>query len=492
MCKVKRITSTLIINCLTVVAFACWVSFVSFTGSAWGSHNQTTFFEAPHDLLNPKARPAVFGQLRHLGVKALRVELHWHDVAPGADAAKRPNFDATDPGSYDWGQYDPLLEEARRLHLQVLLTVTSPVPRWATSNLKAPYVTRPDDLDFRQFMTAVAEHYRQDVSLYAIWNEPNISGWLRPQFNSDGTPASPRIYRGLFEAGYEGLKNAGLASPKVLMGETAPFGSDTVDVRTEGSSALLDEVAPLAFLRQSLCLDSHYRMSGTCATLHISGYAHHPYTRPSSKEGVFYRPSDHDQVTIGALSRLSSALDKAARARAIPPHVPIYLTEFGIQSRPNVLGVSQSKQAEYDAIAERVAWSNPRVAAFSQYLLHDDPLSGSIASGTSGRFVGFQTGLETQKGKLKPSYYEFPVPLVVTRHGHGFSLWGLVRPAAGIAEVRVLVRRSGSRHYRLLETVNTGPNGYWTSRSPVHGADWRVSWRSPEGVAYIGPPTGVS
>ncbi|MFZ1154700.1 MAG: hypothetical protein WAN93_07335 [Solirubrobacteraceae bacterium] len=473
-----------------VLAVVCVVCGIGVGGPAWASHNQTTFFEAPHDLLDPKTRPSVVAEMRHLGVKAIRVELHWHDVAPAANSAKRPNFDATSPENYNWGQYDVLLAEAQRLGLHVLLTVTSPVPRWATSNLKAPYLTRPSDLDFRQFMTAVGKHYGSEISLYAIWNEPNISGWLRPQFNANGAPASPRIYRGLFEAGYEGLKAAGLSDPKILMGETAPFGSDTVNVRQEGAGALLGEVAPLAFLRQSLCLDSNYRMSNTCAELPIYGYAHHPYTHPS--RGVLYRPPEKDQVTIGTLWRLSSALDAAARAHAIPRHVPIYLTEFGIQSKPNVLGVSRQAQAEDDAIAEKIAWSNPRVVSFSQYLMHDDPLSGSIATGGGGAFVGFQTGLETQKGVRKPIYYEFPLPLVVSRSRHGYSLWGLVRPAQGITQVRVLVEPKGSKHYRFLKMVQTGPNGYWTLHSPVSGSRWRVSWRSPSGVLYNGSSTTAS
>ena len=61
--------------------------------------------------------------------------------------------------------------------------------------------------------------------------------------------------------------------------------------------------------------------------------------------------------------------------------MPIYLTEFGVQSKPNrELGVSVAKQAQFDAIDEHIAWSNPRVAAFSQYLLKDDPLGGSAGS----------------------------------------------------------------------------------------------------------------
>ena len=135
-------------------------------------------------------------------------------------------------------------------------------------------------------------------------------------------------------------------------------------------------------------------------------------------------------MTIGVLSRLSRALDLAADAHAIPAGVPIYLTEFGVQSKPNqYLGVPAAQQAEYDAIAEHIAYSNPRVAAFSQYLLNDDPLGGAPGSSVHGGSVGFQTGLEYQNGQRKPLYYGWPVPLTVTKERHGVSLWGLVRPA---------------------------------------------------------------
>ena len=61
-------------------------------------------------------------------------------------------------------------------------------------------------------------------------------------------------------------------------------------------------------------------------------------------------------MTIGALNRLSNALSKAANAHAIPSHTPMYLPEFGVESKPNSLGVSQQQQAEYDAISEKIAW----------------------------------------------------------------------------------------------------------------------------------------
>ncbi|MFZ1154699.1 MAG: hypothetical protein WAN93_07330 [Solirubrobacteraceae bacterium] len=479
---------------LPLIALACVVLACAALApvSASASHSQATFFEAPRDLLNvtPAARAKALAQLQSLGVKALRVELDWHGVAPAPDSTKRPNFEATNPASYNWSNYDPLLAEAQRLHWQVLLTVTSPVPEWATAGHNdKKLVTSPNDRQFGEFMTAVGRHYSSEVSLYAIWNEPDHPAFLLPQFNRNGTPASPRIYRGLFQAGYEGLKAAGISKPKVLMGETAPVGYDRVNVRREGSKALQHDVAPLEFLRDVLCLNSKYRKSATCGALPAYGYAHHAYTVGAPT----YRPPEADDVTIGVLSRLSSALDKAAAAHALPARIPIYLTEFGIQSFPNrALGVAPAKQAEYDAIAEKIAWSNPRVAAFSQYLLRDDPLGGPPGSSVNGGFVGFQTGLETVTGARKPLYFGFPVPLVVSKQGHGFSLWGLVRPSEGATKLRVLVQPKGSKSYRTLKLVQTNSSGYWTLRSSVQGSHWRVSWRGPSGVVYNGPPIAAS
>ena len=448
---------------------------------ALASHDQAMYFEASNELLNTKTQAHAFAQMQTLGVKAIRIELYWFDVARSPRSAKRPRFEATDPASYNWGQYGAILAKAAQLHWKVLLTVTAPVPKWATAAHK-DYYTRPGERDFEEFMTAVGKQFGSEVSLWAIWNEPNDAAFLLPQFNSNGTPASPRIYRGLFQSGYAGLQAAGIAHPKVLLGETAPVGYDTI----QPHKGLLHDVAPLAFMRGALCLNSHYKKASTCGPLQAAGYAHHAYTKPA---GPYYVPPGPDNVTIGVLGRLSGALDLAARAGAIKAGLPIYLTEFGVQSYPNrLLGVPVSRQAQFDAIAERIAYENPRVAAFSQYLLRDDKLGGRPGSSVHGGVVGFQTGLEYVNGGRKPLYFAFPVPLVVLKRGGGFSLWGLARPAIGATKVTVLIEPKGSKHFRTLRTVQTNTLGYWSFSSGVGGAYWRVRWTSPAGVRYEGPP----
>jgi Cellulase (glycosyl hydrolase family 5) len=454
---------------------------------ALASHNEAVYFEGSTDLLSAKTRPRTLQKLEHLGVTALRVELSWYNVAPAATHASKPNFNPTNPGSYAWGEYDALINAADRLHWKVLLTITSPVPRWATSNKKAPYVTSPNDRDFEQFMTAVARHYSGRVTLFSIWNEPNHPAFLRPQFGSNGQPTSPRIYRGLYQSAYAGLVAGGISHPPVLMGETAPVGYDSVNARREG---VLHDVAPLAFLRGVLCLNSHYKKAATCGPLQAAGYAHHAYTLPA---GPYYQPrgrGEADDVVIGVLSRLVAALDKAAAAHAIPAGLPIYLTEFGVQSLPNKeLGVSLSQQAQFDAIDEHIAWSNPRVVAFSQYLLRDDPLSsGPAGASVNGGFIGFQTGLETVSGKLKPLYYSWPLPLTVSKTRSGYALWGLVRPTTDVTKATVLIKPRGAHAYRVLRTVTTNSLGYWSLNSSTRAVDWRMRWTSPGGVKYEGAP----
>lgn len=445
------------------------------TAPAFASHQQVTFFEAPAQLLDPKSRPQAVAQMQSLGVKAIRVELVWHSVAPAANGRTKPVFEATNPASYDWGEYDAVLAEAKRLKWQVLLTVSAPVPRWATSDKREPYVTRPDDRDFEEFMTAVARRYRSEVSLWAIWNEPNQPAFLRPQFSSSGSPEAPRIYRGLFESGYEGLQEGGVSKPKALMGEVQPTAKSPTLFKNGKEAERYDAVSPIAFLRGSLCLSSHYRKAPTCGQLPAYGFSVHPYTLAA---GPYYRPPNPEDVTIGTLGRLVKALGRAAKAGAIRSGANLYLTEFGIRSKPEkAIGVPVSTQAEWDAISERLAWEDPRVASFSQYLLRDDVLG-----------KGPQTGLEYVNGRKKPLYYGFPVPLTVTSTRGGFNLWGLVRPATKSTSVTVLVLRPRSKRWQVLRSVRTGASGYWSFRSNVKGALWHVRWSSPAGVRYEGPP----
>ncbi len=185
-----------------------------------------------------------------------------------------------------------------------------------------------------------------------------------------------------------------------------------------------------------LCLDSEYRMTKSCAKLDVGGYAHHAYTTSAGPRWV---PQDKDDVTIGVLPRLVTAIDKAARAGALPKNLPVHLTEFGIQTEPDkISGVSLERQAAYLAVSEHIAYVNPRVAAFSQYLMSDDPPRSS-----GYRYGGFESGLRDADGKEKPAYNGFRLPLAVEVYGRTDVLWGLVRPHRAVGKVTIERRLSG-------------------------------------------------
>jgi hypothetical protein len=438
--------------------------------SAFASQTETVFFEAPGDLLGVPAtfQEARLRQLQSLGVRALRVTLYWRDVAPKPNHKRRPSFNQANPAAYHWGEYDLLIDRAVAMHWKVLLTVTGPVPNWATPRGEDMY-SYPSTSDFEQFMRAVGERYGAKVKMFSIWNEPNQPGFLRPQYVR-GKLTSPGIYRGLFFAGYAGLKSSGhFSGMTVLAGETSAVGIGTNQVP-----------APLAFLRGMLCLNGNYRPVEHCSQLPAAGWAQHPY---ANSAGPFGSPPPRDDVMIGTLGRLVTALDRAATAGAVRRDLPIYITEFGVQSYPNpVVGVPLATQAEFDAIGERIAWSNPRVASFSQYLLQDD-------HPRDGRVVGFQSGLETFTGRAKPAYQAFRLPLTVTRTRYSVSFWGLVRPATGPTTLMLQYSSDGGRSWHGLDTEHTGSSGYWTGTGRfVTGRLWRASWVAAGGQTFRGSP----
>ena len=440
--------------------------------TASASRTQALTFEGPKDFLNPTTRPAALDEIQSLGVHALRVILSWSAVAPGADQAERPNFEPTDPAAYDWGQYEALLAAARERGWPVLVTISGPVPKWATA-AKLDNLTRPSATAFGAFVTAVGRRFGDQIDSWAIWNEPNQPQFLRPQFARGGQAESPKIYRGLYQAAVRGLEAAGQGADTILIAETSPRGNRRV-------------VAPLRFLRGMLCLDSKYRKRGRCGALRADGYAHHAYTTRQGPYFVPPSPASKDDVTIGVLSRLTSALDRAQAAGALTKRLPLYLTEFGIQSVPDTQqGVSLAKQVENRAISERIAWTNPRVAAFSQYLLRDSDPTGPREYG------GFESGLRFADGRPKPSLAAFRLPLAVRRVGSKVSIWGLVRPATAATTATITYADRGSARFKTLRTVKTDARGYFVVSSAYRkGRRWNLTWERFSG-SPVGSYTGT-
>jgi hypothetical protein len=438
--------------------------------AAPASSRQVMTFEAPSELLDDSQREATLDEIQSFGVNRVRALVYWVDFSARPNSKRRPSFDRADHTAYPadtWGRLDRLVDSIQRRGMELQVTLTGPVPKWATRKRRG-HLDTPDAPEFGRWVKAVATRYGDRVNLWSIWNEPNHPEFLKPQYKN-GRPASPRIYRKLYRAAERAIHRVpGGSDDEVLFGETAPIGNENL-------------VSPLGFLRGAMCLNERYHEKRSCARLRVDGYAHHAYTR---KNGPNFRHPDVDDVSIGALDRLVAALDKAARAGAIARHMPIYLTEFGIQSKPDpIAGVGLRRQAEYLAISERIAYANPRVAAFSQYLMRDDkPRKGSRLE----RYSGFETGLKTSSGRRKPAYDGFMLPLAVKRYGSSDVLWGRVRPATGPTEVTVQ-HKVGGGGWKELKVVTTS-GVYGLRADHARKQRYRAEWKRPGGGTITGPP----
>jgi hypothetical protein len=284
-----------------------------------------------------------------LRTKRIRVNVLWaRTLVAGAGSHHAP---AGGP-VYDFSRIDALQAAAAARGIKLQLTISGPAPAWATKDRKVSN-NAPDARKYGAFVRTVVAHFAGRVDRYAIWNEPNLSAWLAPR------PRAASLYRALYSAGYKSAKAADPRA-KVLFGELAPVGDGRV-------------TAPLKFLRDVTCSNVAYKAAKRCAPLKADGFALHPYQFLAAPQVAAGRPDD---VPIGSLSRVTKALDKLARRKALatPSKRPLdlYLTEFGYLTRGD-RAQKPTVRAAWLASAVRLARRNPRVRQLLQYQLVDPP-----------------------------------------------------------------------------------------------------------------------
>ena len=208
-----------------------------------------------------------------------------------------------------------------------------------------------------------------------------------------------------------------------------------------------------------LCLNGRYRKTKKCGALDADGYAHHAYT---TAKGPRFVPHDTRDVTLGVLSRLERALDRAGKAGALPRGLPVYLTEFGIQSRPDrIQGVSFAKQAAYLSIAEHMAYVNPRVRSFSQYLMSDDRAARVGAE----QVRRLRERAAHEQGQEEARLQGVPAAARGRElRQHGRPLGARAPVPAGDRRVRIEVDPRGKKGWRKLADVKTTGTGVYSLR----------------------------
>jgi hypothetical protein len=357
------------------------------------------------------------------------------------------------------------------------------------------------------------------VTTWSLWNEGNFPAWLYPQWRRVGRsalPVSPRLYRHLADAGWRGLDSSGHAGDTVLIGETAPYGP-----RDPKHPKLTGLMSPLVFIRELYCVNPAFRAyQGVqarrrgCPTTAASrgrfvhdhpglfeptGWAHHAY---SLKRPPPFPGRRKEVVPLGAIGHLTSTLDRARFRWGADDEWPVWLTEYGYETRPPdpFRGLPFTRQAAWLSWAEYLSFRNPRIGSFAQFLLVDDAPRRKFRQRDPRRWITWQSGLMTGRGQAKPSYEEFKHPIFVTptrvRRGQSVQVFGSDRVADNGAVLRAEVEFSTGGSWQTLRTLDvTNDRGYvLTNVAPPKSGMLRIAFSDNEtssGVVTRAVPVSV-
>ena len=445
------------------------------------------------------ARDFALDQFKALDTDIVKVRVEWRDIA------------TSDPDVYpdeNWGALDAAVQGIVARGMKPFLMVGPPAPDWATTCKTRKYVgvCKADPAKFARFVRTIGDRYSglaglPRVAMWSIWNEPNHPQFIQPLSERIGgkwVPTAADQYRRLYVAATDALRDSGHGSDTILFGEVLPIGQSRLGT--------LNTIRPLLWLREFFCLDDRYRpfrgsaaQARGCTTfpkILTSGFAIHPYTKPV---GPRYHLSSPDDATIGQIARVANALDRIAKTRRVRKGLPIYSTEFGIQTDPPDcvgFGAPIDRQAAILNEAEYDSYVSKRVKTYSQYLLIDDPVLTQFEPGSNERYGRYQTGLlwgmnavrcESPGVRFKyatpkqPTFNAFQTPLYVRKlsHHRGVQVFGRARPQGGTPTQINIIHRG-----RTVSSLNA--SGYFVETVPGSSAGtWQLSWTGPDGVPHL-------
>jgi hypothetical protein len=300
------------------------------------------------DLATIEAR---LDRLASTGVRVTRVDVLWADIAPSRPGSPA---DPNDP-AYDWTRLDRIVDGLASRDIAAIFALTH-TPRWANGGQSWRYA--PSDLDdYAAFVAALARRYdgvtadalgsvHARVAMLEPWNEPNVTYFLRPQWEgSPGAyrPASPRIYAGMLSRAYSAWK--AVQPDSLVIGISGS--PDGKSLPPDGPVGIVDFVRGVAA----------YGPPVDAVSQHI-----YPAQAPSESRAM---PS------FLTLPELMTHFD------AIKPGVPVLVSEFGYTTGPSPVRRSEFTEAEQaaylpDAIA--IMATMPRVRMAIWFQLQDNPV----------------------------------------------------------------------------------------------------------------------
>ncbi|MCW2992354.1 MAG: hypothetical protein JWM73_2948 [Solirubrobacterales bacterium] len=350
-----------------------------------------------------------------VGAQVLRIDIGW--------PAGREPVDATDPAdpAYGFATADASIRAIADAGMTPDVSFTG-APTWAEGAGRpgsAPVGSwKPAAPALHDYAIALGRRYSgtypdpahpgetlPKVTYFQVWNEPNLSKYLSPQWVRDrnGIKAyAPGHYRAMLNAFAAGLRSV-RPDAKVVTAGTAPFGDNTGGNR----------IRPLQFWRTMLAKPTEFDIA-----------AHHPY-------GVAV-PTRHalnaDDMTVPDLGKLRRLLTAKGHAE------PIWVTEVSYDSSPpDPDGVPIAQHARWLTQTLYLLWK-AKVTTVLWYLIRDNPPVPSYPESN-------QAGVYYLDGTPKPAATAFRFPFLVVPDGRRQLAWARA-PERGRL---VLERRSGGR-----------------------------------------------
>jgi hypothetical protein len=313
------------------------------------------------------------------GASVIHTFANWSNIAPTRPA----NAANGDDPAYRLQDLDELVRNAAGDGIRVMIDIYG-TPKWANGGQTPNHPPRRlADLGTFAHMLALRYDGRTpgqgSVTLWSVWNEPNLQQFLSPQFDAKGKPVSPTNYAKLFKTVYAAIKSANPLA-KVAIGETSAQGRD------KPSSTSSNTMAPGTFAH----------LLAKVRGLRFDAWAHHPY--PTARTAKPLEQVRYPNVTLSQLPRFEAQL-----AKDFHRAVPIWITEYGHETKPaQPKGVSLATQAAYARQALTVVRKDANVQMFLWFTFRD-------SAGNP-----WKSGLEQQSGAAKPAYAVFSALARVT------------------------------------------------------------------------------
>jgi hypothetical protein len=398
-----------------------------------------------------------FARTKAAGATFARLGVNWGHVAP--EGSQKPaGFDGSDPSDprYDFAELDREVRLAVANGLEPVVGFSG-APAWAQNQSPHPSTYdgypagayKPSPAEVGAFAHALAVRYGgafeglPRVRYWRLWNEPNLVGFLSPQFEH-GKPFAPVWYRKMLDAFAQAVHGV-RADNAVVAGSLAPFSLKSA------------AMGPLQFMRSLLCLSGGKTPKPACSQRSpFDAFAVHPYT----SGGPTHHATNANDLSVGDLPEARRLLDAATRYHhVVSGSTPqLWVTEFSWDTRPpdpNPLAAPLSVQSRWTAEALYRMWE-AGVSVVTWFLLRDLPWPGSEFQ--SGLY--FRSGLDMQHDVPKPTLTAFRFPFVAFPQKGGTFVWGRT---PGGRPVRVIVEQRRARSWRRLATIRADEFGIFSA-----------------------------